>query len=112
MLRAIIGTLGYVVRDGRVLLVHRQRHGDDHQGKWNGLGGKLEPGEDAVTCLKRELREEAGIEATSLRLRGTVSWPGFGSDGRLVRPGVPRRRLRRHPARAQRGRAAALGARG
>jgi len=81
MLRAIIGTLGYVVRDGRVLLVHRQRHGDDHQGKWNGLGGKLEPGEDAVTCLKRELREEAGIEATSLRLRGTVSWPGFGSDG-------------------------------
>lgn len=25
MLRAIIGTLGYVVRDGRVLLVHRRR---------------------------------------------------------------------------------------
>ena len=81
MFRAVIGTLGYVVRDGRVLLVHRQRAGDDHQGKWNGLGGKLEPGEDAAACLKRELREEAGIDVTSLRLRGTVAWPGFGSDG-------------------------------
>ena len=81
MFRAFIGTLGYVVRDGRVLLVHRQRAGDDHRGKWNGLGGKLEPGEDVVACLRRELREEARIDATSLRLRGTVAWPGFGSDG-------------------------------
>ena len=81
MFRAVIGTLGYVVRDDRVLLVHRQRAGDDHRGKWNGLGGKLEPGEDAVTCLRRELREEAGIDATSLRLRGSIAWPGFGSDG-------------------------------
>ena len=27
------------------------------------------------------MREEAGIEATSLRLRGSIAWPGFGSDG-------------------------------
>lgn len=79
----IIGTLGYVVSADRrrVLLVHRTRAGDDHQGKWNGLGGKLEPGEDIYSCLCRELQEEAGIEVTSAQLRGTVSWPGFGSDG-------------------------------
>lgn len=79
----IIGTLGYVLSaDGsRVLLVHRTREGDLHQGKYNGLGGKLEAGEDVVSCLVRELREEAGIEATSLRLRGTISWPGFGAGG-------------------------------
>lgn len=81
MMKAIIGTLGYVVRDGQVLLVHRQRDGDDHQGKYNGLGGKLEPGEDAATCLVREIREEAGIEVTDMALRGTIAWPGFGSDG-------------------------------
>nr|WP_199711087.1 8-oxo-dGTP diphosphatase [Tessaracoccus antarcticus] len=81
MRRAIIGTLGYVRRGDDVLLVHRQRDGDDHQGKYNGLGGKLEPGEDAVACMKRELMEEAGIAATSLTLRGTIAWPGFGSDG-------------------------------
>ena len=77
-MKAIIGTLGYVRRGGDVLLVHRQRDGDDHQGKYNGLGGKLEPGEDAVGCLRRELREEAGIEVTSMQLRGTIAWPGFG----------------------------------
>jgi 8-oxo-dGTP diphosphatase len=29
----------------------------------------------------REIREEAGIECVKLRLRGTISWPGFGNDG-------------------------------
>lgn len=81
MMRAIIGALGYVRRGDSVLLVQRTRDGDDHQGKWIGLGGKLEPGEDALACLRRELREEAGIEVTDARLRGTVAWPGFGSDG-------------------------------
>ena len=70
------------MRDGRVLLVHRTARADDaHLGKFNGLGGKLEAGEDVVAGLRRELREEAGIEATSLRLRGTISWPGFGAGG-------------------------------
>ena len=81
MYTPVIGTLGYVVADSRVLLVHRGREGDAHAGKWNGLGGKLEPDEDVYSCLCRELREEAGIEVTSARLRGTVSWPGFGPDG-------------------------------
>jgi 8-oxo-dGTP diphosphatase len=77
----IIATLGYLVEDDRVLLVHRGRDGDVHAGKWNGLGGKLEPDEDIYSCLCRELREEAGITVTSARLRGTVSWPGFGVGG-------------------------------
>ena len=36
---------------------------------------------DRYSCLCRELREEAGIEVTRARLRGTVSWPGFGIAG-------------------------------
>jgi 8-oxo-dGTP diphosphatase len=31
--------------------------------------------------MRRELREEAQIECTGLRLRGTISWPGFGKNG-------------------------------
>ncbi len=82
MFTPIVGTLAYVVRGDEVLLVHRTfRSGDAHLGKYNGLGGKLEPGEDVVAGMRRELREEAGIEATSLRLRGTISWPGFGAGG-------------------------------
>jgi 8-oxo-dGTP diphosphatase len=80
----ILATLGYVLSpDGRrVLLVHRNRRpGDAHLGKYNGLGGKLEPGEDVVSCLRREVREEAAIECDEVVLRGTVSWPGFGKQG-------------------------------
>jgi 8-oxo-dGTP diphosphatase len=80
----ILATLGYVFSpDGRrVLLIHRNaRPGDAHLGKYNGLGGKLDPLEDVVTCLKREIREEAGIECDRLELRGTISWPGFGKGG-------------------------------
>ena len=81
----ILATLGYVLSpDGRsVLLIHRNTRPEDaHYGKFNGLGGKIERDEDVVTAMKRELREEAGIEATRLTLRGTVAWPGF--NGRDV----------------------------
>ena len=74
----ILTTLGFVMHpDGeRVLMVHRiARPGDEQLGKYNGLGGKVEPGEDVVAGMKRELREEAAIEVDAMRLRGTVSWP-------------------------------------
>jgi len=84
MFTPILATLGYIVSpDGKqVLLIHRNARADDaHFGKYNGLGGKVEAGEDVVTCMRREIREEAGIECTSLQLRGTLSWPGFGKNG-------------------------------
>lgn len=78
----ITTTLGYVVRDGRVLMCHRVARSDDEQlGKWNGVGGKLERDEDVAACMLRELAEETGLVATRLELRGTVSWPGFGRNG-------------------------------
>jgi 8-oxo-dGTP diphosphatase len=82
--RPILATLGYILsEDGsKVLLIHRNRRPDDpHWGKYNGLGGKLEAGEDVVACMRREIGEEAGIECTELSLRGTISWPGFGKQG-------------------------------
>ena len=80
----IVATLGYLLSPDRtrVLLVHRNRRADDaHQGKYNGLGGKLEPHEDVVACIRREVREESGLECLALTLRGTISWPGFGKGG-------------------------------
>lgn len=80
----ILATLAYVLSpDGRqVLLIHRNRRPDDpHYGKYNGLGGKLDPGEDVVAGIRREVREEAGLECESLRFCGTISWPGFGKQG-------------------------------
>lgn len=80
----ILATLGYVLSpDGRrALLIHRNRRFDDaHFGKYNGLGGKLDSGEDVVSGMRREIREEAGLECDRLTLRGTISWPGFGKNG-------------------------------
>ncbi|GAB2501559.1 NUDIX hydrolase [Arenimonas alkanexedens] len=80
----IVATLGYVLSPERdkVLMVHRNaRPGDQHLGKYNGLGGKLEPGEDVMAGMRREIHEEAGIVCAAMTLRGTINWPGFGKQG-------------------------------
>lgn len=40
--------------------------------KYNGLGGHLERREGPAAAARREIKEEAGLEVTELRLRGTV----------------------------------------
>jgi len=80
----ILATLGYVMSPDstETLLIHRNTRDDDHhRGKYNGLGGKLDPHEEIVAGLKREILEEAGIECEAIKLRGTISWPGFGKKG-------------------------------
>ena len=79
----IIGTLAYLWDRDRdqVLLIRRNaRADDDHFGKVNGLGGKVEAGEDVVTSARREIREEAAVEATEMALRGTITFTDFGPN--------------------------------
>ncbi|HEU5110328.1 MAG TPA: 8-oxo-dGTP diphosphatase [Micromonosporaceae bacterium] len=83
-MRANLATLGYLLSDDRrrVLMISRDARPDDlHYGYYNGLGGKLEPNEDVVGGMRREIREETGLECDELSLAGTISWPGFGRDG-------------------------------
>ena len=80
----IIGTLGYVLSPDRrkTLLVHRNTRPDDHHlEKYNGLGGKMQAEEDVISCMRREILEEAGIECEEIILRGTINWTGFGPEG-------------------------------
>jgi len=80
----IMSTLGYVLSpDGsQVLMTYRVFRKDDEQfGKYNGLGGHMEPNEDIATCMTREIQEEAGITVTKMSLRGTVNWTNFGPHG-------------------------------
>lgn len=52
---------GLVFRSGRLLIT--QRHAGAHLGGlWEFPGGKREAGETFEQCLKRELREEIGVE--------------------------------------------------
>jgi 8-oxo-dGTP diphosphatase len=60
-------TAGIIARDDRVLVCQRAA-GGWHAGKWEFPGGKVEPGESLVNCMRRELLEELGIEATIGRI--------------------------------------------
>ena len=56
----ILGTLGYILSAAgdEVLLVHRNASPqDDHLGKYNGLGGKLEAHESVWEGMIREIKK-------------------------------------------------------
>ena len=73
-----LATLVYVKNGGKILMLHRNKKENDiHAGKYNGLGGKFEPGETPEGCASRELLEESGLIAEELDLRGFITFPNF-----------------------------------
>jgi 8-oxo-dGTP diphosphatase len=78
---AILATLCYLKRDGRTLMLHRNKKENDvHEGKWNGLGGKFLAGESPEACAVREVLEESGFRVKALDLRGVITFPLFSHD--------------------------------
>ena len=60
------------------MMIHRvKKQNDMHAGKWNGLGGKLEPGETPEECAIREIREESGLVVANPLLKGFLTFPMF-----------------------------------
>lgn len=78
----ILATLCYIKHAGKTLMVYRNKKANDiHQGKWNGLGGKFEPGETPEECVIREIREESGLSIQKPKLCGLLMFPNFmGND--------------------------------
>lgn len=75
-------TLCFLTRGAEVLLLHRRR--PPNQGLWNGVGGRIEPGEAPLAACLREVREETGYTLTTAHLAGTLTWTGFEiADGGL-----------------------------
>ena len=77
----IVGSLVYLWdrETDRVLIIRRNaRPDDDHFGKINGLGGKVEVDEDIVSSARREVLEESGLDATAIAMRGTITFSDFG----------------------------------
>lgn len=66
-------TLCYLEKDGAYLMLHRnKKEKDPNEGKWIGVGGKLEPGETPEECLVREVLEETGLTLRSYQKRGVI----------------------------------------
>ena len=68
-------TLCYVLKDDKVLMLHRVKKKNDlNHDKWIGIGGKFEQDESPDECLLREAWEETGLTLTSWKCRGIVTF--------------------------------------
>jgi 8-oxo-dGTP diphosphatase len=68
-LKALVRVVAAVLYDERgQVLVTQRPPGKSMAGHWEFPGGKVEPGESDAEALRRELREELGIEVIGARL--------------------------------------------
>jgi 8-oxo-dGTP diphosphatase len=67
-------TAALLIQDSKVLIARRKAHAR-LGGKWEFPGGKVEKGETAEACLRRELREELDIDATVGQYMGESIYP-------------------------------------
>ena len=71
---------GLVVRDGRVLLVHRPKYDD-----WSFPKGKCDDGETDEACALREVEEETGLRCELLDEIGQTSYRDAKERPKVVR---------------------------
>ena len=69
---AMVGMMVWRRTDGRYLLLRRSPTKDFAPGQWESGSGRLEQGEGFVDALKRESREELGLEVRIECLLGTT----------------------------------------
>lgn len=68
-------TLCYIEKDGQYLMLHRTKKKKDiNKDKWIGVGGHAIDGESPEMCLLREVKEETGLNLTSFKFRGIVTF--------------------------------------
>jgi len=71
---------GILVEGNKILLIRRAK--EPGLGKWAIPGGRIEEDETAEECLKREFKEETGLDIEIVKLTGIYSEPE--SDPRRI----------------------------
>jgi 8-oxo-dGTP pyrophosphatase MutT (NUDIX family) len=59
--RFVVAVAAVIVEDGRVLAMRRSATKDAGAGLWETLSGRVEPGEQPLDALAREIDEECGL---------------------------------------------------
>ena len=78
----MLSTICYIDNGSQLLLLRRDKKINDiHEGKYVSVGGKFELGETPEVCAIREIKEETGLDAKTLDLRGFITFPDFRHDG-------------------------------
>ena len=68
-------TLCYMEKDGKYLLLHRnKRENDINKDKWIAPGGHAKDGESPEECVIREVFEETGYKLNSLKFRSLITF--------------------------------------
>jgi 8-oxo-dGTP diphosphatase len=80
----ILTTLAYLRRGDFTLMLRRPATRASPGGRWNGLGGKFEPGESPERCLAREVAEESGLLVERAELKGIITFPDFVGSGDVM----------------------------
>ena len=80
---AIKVTAAVIERGGKVLIARRKKS-DRFEGRWEFPGGKIEAGESPEECLRRELREEMGVEVETEEFLCSVSFETSGLSIELM----------------------------
>lgn len=70
-IRSVLATVCFVCRANKVLLQRRPSH-VTWGGRWNGPGGKVDPGEQPVEAVTREVAEETGLRILEPTWHGTL----------------------------------------
>ncbi|MDI6694759.1 MAG: NUDIX domain-containing protein [Anaerolineales bacterium] len=77
-------TLIFLTRGERVLLLKGAAHKRLWAGRYNGIGGHVERGEDILSAAHRELFEETGLIVPDLRLCGVITIDAAQENGVVV----------------------------
>lgn len=81
----IISTLVYIEQNDCYLMLLRNKKAIDvNEGKWIGVGGKLEAGESPEECALRETLEETGLKLQLLKLRGILTFSSEGWEDEII----------------------------
>jgi len=62
MEKPALAVKAFIVKKGKLLILKRSDKDIHHPSKWELPGGRLEEGEDPILGLKREVKEEIGLE--------------------------------------------------